>query len=431
MLLLHISDIHFRHPHCHGDADPELFYRDELIHHSASQARALGDVSAILVSGDIAFCGIKEEYDAARLWLENLAGAIGCPVARIYVVPGNHDVDRCIFDKIGTSRNAVSAVYMQHSEQNRERELNRQLSMTDTADAFFKSIAAYNIFAAQYDCQVNGDRVRWSTELRIDRRTVLKLYGLNTTLLSGIRGDDMQGELFMGACQLNVPRSEGTVNLILAHHPPDWMSDQDTIEARLLGGPNLVLFGHKHRQNLHRDVGGYIMFSAGSVNPERYEGGWCPAYNFIRITPQAVDERRNIEISVSQFMWQNQPNGFIPKMDMSTGEEVFRHTITIEGENSEEMVVQGTVRNQGGDDMTGSINEEHDRPSFAGPNIRNLIFRFWELTKQDRRKIMKVMGVVAVGENITDEPFYYRTAFIEISRENRLAELENTIAEKE
>ena len=47
--------------------------------------------------------------------------------------------------------------------------------------------------------------------LRIDSRTVLNLYGLNSTIISGINGDDVKGKLFMGALQMNIARASGTV----------------------------------------------------------------------------------------------------------------------------------------------------------------------------------------------------------------------------
>ena len=34
MLLLHISDIHFKDPLCHSDEDPDLYFRDELVRHA-------------------------------------------------------------------------------------------------------------------------------------------------------------------------------------------------------------------------------------------------------------------------------------------------------------------------------------------------------------------------------------------------------------
>jgi 3',5'-cyclic AMP phosphodiesterase CpdA len=72
MLLLHISDIHFRAPECTQENDPSRAYRTRMIQDAKGRARALGGVDAILVSGDIAFRGVQSEYAAASMWLEQL-----------------------------------------------------------------------------------------------------------------------------------------------------------------------------------------------------------------------------------------------------------------------------------------------------------------------------------------------------------------------
>jgi 3',5'-cyclic AMP phosphodiesterase CpdA len=94
MLLLNVSDIHFRHPICNTQMDPDRPYRTRLIQDARIRAAELGPVGAILVSGDVAFAGAPEEYEAAYRWLIELADACGCPHDRIFVVPGNHDVNR-------------------------------------------------------------------------------------------------------------------------------------------------------------------------------------------------------------------------------------------------------------------------------------------------------------------------------------------------
>jgi hypothetical protein len=51
MLLLNISDIHFRHPFCNTQMDPDRPYRTMLIQDARSLTDRLGPVDAILVGG--------------------------------------------------------------------------------------------------------------------------------------------------------------------------------------------------------------------------------------------------------------------------------------------------------------------------------------------------------------------------------------------
>jgi 3',5'-cyclic AMP phosphodiesterase CpdA len=88
MLILHVSDIHFRHPICNTDRDPDRPFRTRLIQDARERVKTLGSIDAILVGGDIAFAGKPEEYEAALKWLYELADACGCDRTRISSYPG-------------------------------------------------------------------------------------------------------------------------------------------------------------------------------------------------------------------------------------------------------------------------------------------------------------------------------------------------------
>ena len=429
MLLLHISDIHFRHPICQTDQDPELFFRDELVSHASQQAFQLGDVDAILVTGDVAFRGMKEEFEAATTWLERLADQVGCNKGRIYVVPGNHDVDRNQFDGIEDARKAVAAIANADSNEAREKELDVQLEAG--GDKLFAAVTDFNQFAAKYDCQFYPERLRWNTALRVDHRTVVRLHGLNSTLISGIDGTDHKGNLFMGALQLNVSQAPGTVNLVMAHHPPEWMSDQDDIETRLLSAPNIVLFGHRHIQKVRRDVDGPIVVSAGSVNPDRHESGWEPAYNFLELSPADRNGKRYVDVTVFQFHWQSNPNGFVPKYNFDTKEYCFRHAIAIQDESEASDTEVSVAQNEKGKEEVEPMEMENDNPSLATPNVRDLIYRFWDLPRHHQRAVFKDLGIDWSVIQNTNEPMTYRKALVELARQDRLNELATAIRTRE
>lgn len=430
MLILHISDIHFRHPFCDQNDDPDRYVRNELLSHASQQIKDLGDVDAMLVSGDIAFRGIAEEYAAATKWLESLAMSVGCNKRRIYVVPGNHDVDRNVFEMNPRARDIVQSIKEAGDNGVRNRLLTEQLSQADSAPDLFSSIEQYNLFAAKHDCQVYPGRMSWSTVLRIDSRTALQIYGLNSTVVSGVNGEDGMGSLFMGAVQLGFPRTSGAADLIMAHHPPEWMSDQDQLEMRLYGTPSIVLFGHRHQQAVRRDHGGSIVFSAGSVNPDRGQAGWEPAYNLIELTSAVEDGQRRVDVMARQFRWQRNPNGFVPKIDLHTGNSFFVHQIPVEGEN-EPTVEPGAATGAGGILMSNDEPESKSPPEFVEPDIRDIIYRFWELEPRKRRQILDELGVEHIRQDAPLETMEYRTALVSIARANRLGELEAAIAEKE
>lgn len=97
MLMLHISDIHFKSPDCLDQwMDPDFAIRTRMMRDLTEQVQNLGKVGAILVGGDVAFKAAPDEYQTARGWIQQLSEISGCPKKRVFVVPGNHDVDRAI-----------------------------------------------------------------------------------------------------------------------------------------------------------------------------------------------------------------------------------------------------------------------------------------------------------------------------------------------
>ena len=430
LLLLHISDIHFKHPVCQTDEDPDLYFRTELVAHASEQIRELGDVDVILVTGDIAFRGIDQEYHAATKWLETLATAVGCNKRRIYVIPGNHDVDQSSFETNAKAKALIRTIEQEKRNASRETALQTALQSDETNQHVFASISAYNTFAAKHDCQVFPGRLGWKHTLRIDSRTVLHLFGLTSTLLSGIDKKDTKGNLFMSALQMTFPRTPGAANLIMAHHPPEWMSDQDQLEMRLFGTPNIVLFGHRHVQLLRREYRGSIVFSAGSVNPDRNETGWEPAYNLIELTSESTEEKRHVEVCARQFRWQSNPNGFVPKLDMVTKAPIFNHSIQVTGDDT-----IAAEKAQPIHERDSKMPKREDRsieaPPFNRPNVRDLIYRFWSLEPLQRVQILEELGVAKIQPEPLLQAKSYRSALVTLARENRLNELDEAIARRE
>lgn len=98
---VHLSDIHFGQElkagtiHIHDDA------RNELLLDVRQQCRLHGNVDGILIIGDTAYSGKKDEYVRAAKWLDDLAEAAGCSKTAVLLIPGNHDVDLNEIDHFG------------------------------------------------------------------------------------------------------------------------------------------------------------------------------------------------------------------------------------------------------------------------------------------------------------------------------------------
>ena len=97
----------------HHDGTLSMKRTAELVRENAREG---GFVDAILVGGDIAFKGSPAEYKVARAWLLELARQCGCPPEGIYVVPGNHDVDRGVCARLMAISNAQDAIAAAHPD---------------------------------------------------------------------------------------------------------------------------------------------------------------------------------------------------------------------------------------------------------------------------------------------------------------------------
>ena len=154
LILLHLSDIHFRKPFCLDPTmDPGRPVRTALINDAVTLCEAIGPVTAILVSGDIAFQADSEEYDVAAQWLEEIALATGCKPANVFTVPGNHDVDRRLIT-VDPMVQGVRALLNSETYAQRADELAKIIANAEAGPTLMQPMDSYNTFAAKYDCAV-------------------------------------------------------------------------------------------------------------------------------------------------------------------------------------------------------------------------------------------------------------------------------------
>jgi predicted MPP superfamily phosphohydrolase len=219
MRILHLSDIHFRAPQClNPDTDQDRPYRTRLERDLVKRVEALGSIDAIMVGGDVAFQADPREYGVARQWLIDLAETCGCDKDSIWVVPGNHDIDRKSCEAVPTLN--VQAMIANASDEAREWMLGKQLEHNDTGQALFHGHAAYNDFAKKMNCRIYPGRLYWKQERDLGSGVKIRIHGLTSTLLSGRNGkDDPRGSLYVSGFQTTLDPDPNVVNFAICHHP--------------------------------------------------------------------------------------------------------------------------------------------------------------------------------------------------------------------
>lgn len=431
MLILHISDIHFRHPECGTEHDPDRPFRTML----ANDVRALlpdlgGRVDAIIVTGDIAFRGIEEEFAAAQEWLLRHALEFGCPVANIFVVPGNHDVNRTTCNKAEV-RNVQQAIRIAGSPAKMEFELRRQVLDATTGRALLKPIEAFNQFAAKFGCDLFApEKIYRTHDLPLERGVTLRFHGLNSTMLSGFNGeDDVRPSMFISPRQTILDPIEGVVNAVLSHHPPEWCHDHDDIDDACTTRAQLHFFGHKHRQRIVQ-ADNYVRYFAGAVNPARDEAGWEPGYNLVKLSVAAENEIRLLVVE-SHVRTLRAGDSYFDYRRPSPGVNTYQKTLRIAGvyrpgetdmitEHRQEPVPVASVASSSADVVKPDTVKD-----------RNLIYRFWNLKLSERREIAFKLELINQEDMKVPEAERYTRALTKAKECGLLERLADEIAIRE
>lgn len=322
MLILHFSDIHFRKSEITTAQDPNFHLRSELVRDVVHQSKLLGPPDVIIISGDIAFAGDQDEFEFATEWLSTLCDACGCSMQSVFVVPGNHDVVRAVADE--------DLVQLIHGQVKRagdpSAEIARFLSNPAASRLLYQSLDNFNQFAFQFLCDLlPPERTRATRDLQLNDGSILRLWGLNTSVVSS--GHDRAGELFFDRASLQITREAGVVNLVVAHHHPSWLRQGPELVDHLNDVAPVQIFGHIHtnRIEMNRD---FMRLTASAAHPDRREAGWEPGYNFVEVSVDGAPEARKLHLKAHVRVWQTAPGGFQAKMDRAAS--VFEHFVDLE-----------------------------------------------------------------------------------------------------
>jgi tetratricopeptide (TPR) repeat protein/predicted phosphodiesterase len=261
---LHVSDFHIR------EGDP--YDRNVVLSALVSSVRRMREKDGpapdlIFATGDIAFSGKPAEYAMATKFFDDLLDAAGLDRRRLFVIPGNHDVDR----KLGLG-------------------LARTLDTPELADAYFdpevpkvhltQKLGAYVKWHNKYFRHIRKaptDTTTGPVELVEVQGTRIGILPLNSALFC--LGDDDHAKLLIGRRALE-PGLDGLralradLNVALIHHPLEWLSDIDrsNIRTTLQENVDVVLRGHLHESDVESTItahGGFLHVAAGAAYQTR------------------------------------------------------------------------------------------------------------------------------------------------------------------
>lgn len=318
MLFVHLSDIHFRAKEITRRDDPNAGLRDDMVADVTRMRQEIGrSANGILISGDIAFAGDKDEYKFAYEWLNSaLCPAAGCRIEDVFVIPGNHDVDR---KQAATQLHSDARKKLRDYPAGQSDEILRSyLSEPFSAQLMFGPIENYNRFAAEFMCNIAAEDPKKPDskpyavrDWTLNDSSTLRMWGFNSVLVCDEH--DAPGAMFVDPAAAQIARDSPEVtHVVMCHHPYGWLKNGEPFRERIEAVAKLHLFGHEHTRRVEEGKR-FTTIRAGAVHPDRHESGWDPGYNWISLSVGKNGGDRHLDVEI--WVRKREAARFIPVPD--------------------------------------------------------------------------------------------------------------------
>jgi len=309
--ILHLSDIHFKR---NKDEDNKAFRKtvqqrlmDAVTAHLNEHKKEHKPLDFVVITGDIAFSGKKEEYDEAFTFLSALKDVLP-KETEFLAVPGNHDVER---EKISKFFSLCQII--------EEEKIDKFLESQDEVKTFINvKFKAYREFIDRLNPGLYQNKEDYSWVKNCKEKNVSFL-GLNSAW--ACEGDDDRFNIALGFPQVvaALDKSKEMSNRVfLLHHPFGWLNEKDLnkYSGEIFDKCKLLIHGHVHMDNaasISTPSASYISLGANAV----YTHDGFIGFQFIRIRfaengatariwPYKFEERDVITFSPNTSRWKGQ-----------------------------------------------------------------------------------------------------------------------------
>lgn len=262
---LHLSDLHSTSRESKGPV--EAFNQNVVTHSMVEMIRETRfEVDFVIITGDIARMGKPEEYAVCEVFCSQLLSALKLEKDRLFLVPGNHDVDRRVIAPRHKKR------LYQFDDQE---EITQILTDPDDFPILMRKFEAFNAFSGKVMGKRRfNDEAYWSAEKLNLQKTNgecgVNLVGLNSWLFAGYDGDE-ERKLALGLYQVEAALKnleKGDLSICFFHHPFHCFHPEDKVcRNQLMNRFDLILTGHLHDPSnaFTRDAAGQaLIIGAGA-----------------------------------------------------------------------------------------------------------------------------------------------------------------------
>ena len=318
---LHISDWHQK-----GKEFDRKVVRDALIKDIKKRTEIsanLSEINFIVFSGDLAHSGRKEEYEASnKEFFGPLLAATGVSPDRLFVVPGNHDLDR-------TKLELLPASLLEPIEL--ESQVQKWLFDQEKKALVLQQFQAFTNFIRDLTKLENPDYASVRSWEICGKKVAL--LGINSCWMCG-RNKNKNGEVDdRGFVLVGEPQildslesiSDAEIKIAVMHHPFNWLAefDSDRVENRLMKECDFILHGHLHKPKvdmIQSIDGNCAVIPAGACYDRRVPSNrYANAYNYVHL------DFDNGQVIVFLRCWSDKQNGWRDDVDSCpNGKFVFR-----------------------------------------------------------------------------------------------------------
>ncbi|MCK9442408.1 MAG: metallophosphoesterase, partial [Methanothrix sp.] len=245
----------------------------------------LQKIDFVIFSGDVAFSGKAEEYQVAKeQFFQPLLDACGLSPKQLFIVPGNHDLDRNEFELLPRELTKPLAS---------EAEVQDWLTDDRRRARLLEPFRAFTAFVREYTGQTQPDYAD-VRKMQIGDKEIA-LLGLNSAWMCGRNNAKIgdKGFVIVGEPQIHSILDEisgADLKIAVLHHPFDWLKEYDCnrIETRLRQGSDFILRGHQHKPRVEimsGTSGDCVIIPAGASYDRRMaeNPSYANSYNFVHL----------------------------------------------------------------------------------------------------------------------------------------------------
>lgn len=251
--VVHTCDIHLRRK------SDLVFKRLDKLANIISFSRDAQEQILLLVCGDIANRGSKEEYQLAEEFFGPLMISLGASKQRAAFIPGNHD---CNFENVGDVRPRLLS------------DISKELETLDPGGETAQILLQVQRNFFEFCEQFHGISVPHDQRLFYQKRfesggKTLEIRSFNSAWLS--RMHEEPGSLGFPGPTIDIAgaKTDADVVISLVHHPSNWLNPASHLAFRkaVQETSDFLLTGHEHT------LGGQVIAPFGSSKLVHFEGG--------------------------------------------------------------------------------------------------------------------------------------------------------------